>query len=78
MSYDPLIEAAEARHKVLLAELGALEKVISGHARPVGNPLLPRWTEEEVATLEALWSHGVSAKQIAGRLHRTASAVASM
>ena len=51
---------------------------MSGHARPVGNPLLPRWTEEEVATLEALWSHGVSAKQIAGRLHRTASAVASM
>ncbi|KKK74298.1 hypothetical protein LCGC14_2885180, partial [marine sediment metagenome] len=32
--------------------------------RPVGNPLLHRWTKEEFATLEALWSRGVSAKHI--------------
>ena len=78
MTAEDITQAAVERHKALLAELGALEKVISGHARPVGNPLLRRWTEEELATLEALWSRGVSAKQIAGRLNRTASGVASM
>ena len=78
MTAEGKIQAAVERHKALLAELGVLEKFISDHPRLVGNPFFPRWTEEEVATLEALWSHGVSAKQIAGRLHRTASAVASM